>query len=260
MIDDDKPKILVWLDDLLDTRLSSMLGYSFEKTIELIPEGYDRRTADAFIWKGLGITEEKWNKIYGQRDELILSRSVRTGMADFLRELVSASIGPSTVERTLCPAEITVNTWPYYLPTDVRDAWAEAMKEIIHPLAKVKVIRREYESLTPGYVMNNFNHLIHYDWEKWAATIPDTKEPASLTTLRVIGPRIFKTAPTEEELEKYGDELSRLDLHMLAEMAAILIFQLNLIDVDVWIALKTDHGFSKRALDQYMGLVNPHTS
>lgn len=240
----DELSVLVWMDDLLDTRLSSMLRYDIVKTLDLIPQGYDLRTADNFIWEGLGITEEVWRKIYANRDDEILFKSRRTGVVDFLRELLSEQLREPNGEVGKCPMSLTINTYPYYLTPDVKEAWASVYKEMIHPTLNVKFIRKDYKNLTPAFVIQHYNFLLHYDWDVWASEIGNSAEKASLTTLTIVGPRIWKTAPTKEEMEKYNEAIEGLDVHMLAEMAAALVFQLRLVPVDLWVAYKDNHSFS----------------
>lgn len=240
----DEIKILTWMDDLLDTRLSTMLRYDIVKTLDLIPQGYDLRTADNFIWEGLGISEKVWQQLWDNRDDEILYKSRRTGVPDFIRELLAEQMREPISTPHKIPVSLTINTYPYYLTKEVKDAWRDVYKEMIHPLLEVKFIRKAYNSLSPGFVISNYNYLIHYDWEKWAAEIGNSPEKASLTMLTVIGPRIWKTAPDEKELEQYKEFLEGFDVHMLGEIAAALVFQLRLVPVDMWVAFKDNHGFS----------------
>lgn len=240
----DELSVLVWMDDLLDTRLSSMLRYDIAKTLELLPQGYDLRTADNFIWEGLGITKEVWEKIYANRDDEVLFKSRRSGVVDFLRELLAEQFREPVGQIGKCPMKITINTWPYYLTKGVTEAWRDVYREMIHPHLEVKFIRRKYQQLSPAFVMQNFNFLLHYDWDVWASEIGHSPEKASMTTLTVIGPRVWKDAPSAEEMEKYGEAIENLDVHMLAEMAAALVFQLRLVPVDLWVAYKDNHSFS----------------
>lgn len=240
----DEISILTWMDDLLDTRLSTMLRYSLIKTMDLIPQGYDLRTADNFIWEGLGITEKVWRQLYANRDDEILYKSRRTGTVDFIRELLAEQYREPIGVVSKIPITLTINTFPYYLTNEVKNAWKEVYKEMIHPLLEVKFIRRDYVQLTPGHVISNYNYLIHYDWEQWASEIGNSREKASLTMLTVIGPRIWKTAPDLKEMEEYKEFMEGFDVHMLAEIAATLVFQLRLVPVDMWVAFKDNHGFS----------------
>lgn len=240
----DEIEILTWMDDLLDTRLSTMFRYDIQKTLHLIPTGYDCRTMDNFIWEGLGISETVWDKLYKNRDDEILYKSRRTGVPDFIRELLAEQIREPVANAGKPPITLTINTWPYYLTREITDAWRDVYREIIHPLLEVKFIRRTYAQLSPAYVAQNFNYVIHYDWNKWAETMANASEKASLTMVTVVGPRILKTAPTEDELEQYKELNESFDIHMLAEIAVSLVFQLRLVPVDMWVAFKDNHGFA----------------
>lgn len=242
----DEVKVITWMDDLLDTRLSTMLRYDIIKTLELIPEGYDLRTADNFIWDGLGITEKVWNQLFDNRDDEILYKSRRTGVPDFIRELLAEQMREPISTPEKLPVSLTINTYPYYLTREVMDAWRDVYREMIHPRLEVKFIRRSYSKLSPAFISQNFNYLIHYDWDKWASEIGNSPEKASLTMLTVIGPRIWKSAPTEEDMKIYGEFIESFDVHMLSEIAATLIFQLRLVPVDLWVAFKDSHGFSDK--------------
>lgn len=240
----EEVSVLTWMDDLLDTRLSSMLRYDIVKTMELVPQGYDLRTADNFIWEGLGISEKAWQRIYANRDDEILFKSRRTGVVDFLRELLAEHLREPTGMPGRCPMKLTINTFPYYLTPEVKEAWKSVYREMIHPNLNIQFIRRTYGNLTPAYVMQHYNYLIHYDWDEWASAVGNSVEKASMTMLSVIGPRIWKHAPSAEEMEIYKDAIDNLDVHMLAEMAAVLVFQLRLVPVDLWVAYKDNHSFS----------------
>lgn len=250
-MESDNLRVLTWVDDLMDTRLSCMLSHDIVKTIELVPLGYDVRDSDMFIWKGLGISRNRWKDIYGKRDTGILGKAVATAMTDFLRELVFSQNSQPINTPGKKIMELTVNTYPYRIPDDVLKEWGEVLKELIHPEIDVLWIRRRYDKLTPGHVMQKYNYLIHYDYDVWATAQKNTTEPASMVNLHVIGPRILKDEISEEDQEKYKEELSKFDLFKLTEMASVLTFQLALIDIDIWVAYKTNHGFSKDVMEVY---------
>lgn len=241
--------VLTWIDDLFDTRLSTMFRYNMEKTLELIPQGYDIRTCDNFIWTGLGIDKHIWEHLWANRDDEILVKSVRTAVPDFIRELVSEHIRQPTKPGQKSPITVTINTYPYYLTDDVKAGLVEAYQEMIHPMLDVRFIRKSYKDLSPAFVMAKYTMVIHYDYDQWLSETAQSPERASMTTLNVIGPRIWKDAPSEEEQEKYKEELEAFDIHMLAEMATALVFQLNLVPVDLWVAYKTNHKFSQETKD-----------
>lgn len=254
----EKLRLMVWLDDLLDTRLSTMLWYDFHKTIEAIPRGYDRRTSDLFISDNLGITKEKWEQLYARRDENILVRSARTGVVDFIRELLAEEINNYHENFSTCPGEITINTWPYTLPKEAKEGWVEVMKEMIHPLIKVNVVKRKYTDCNPTYIVENFNYVIHYDWDVWLRSLYEANVMTPMLLVTVIGPRIFKDEPTEEERKDFGDELNKFDLHMLAEYMAGYITQLRLLDVDLWIAYKDKRNLSDEVKGRRGGVPPQH--
>lgn len=241
--------VLTWLDDLFDTRISTMFRYDMEKAIKLIPQGYDIRTCDNFIWEGLGVTKEAWLHMWNNRDDEILVNSVRSAVPDFIRELLGEHIRQPARPGKQSPITVTINIYPYYLTDEVKDGLVEAYREMIHPMLDVRFIRKSYKDLSPAFVIAKYTMVIHYDYDVWLAEAAQSPERANMTTLNVIGPRIWKDAPSAEEQEKYKKELEHFDIHMLAEMATALVFQLNLVPVDLWVAYKTNHRFSQETKD-----------
>lgn len=242
--------VLTWLDDLYDTRLSVLMRHDMLATLKLLEKGYDTRIADNLIWTEMGFSKEDWEKLWEERDEEILAGSVKTAVPDFLRELAMEQIRqPITPGVARSPISLTINTYPYYISKEVEDALQIAYKEMIFPLMDVKFIRRSYEQLSPAFVMSRFTTLVHYDYDKWAVVCAESKEPASMTLLNIIGPRIFKDMPTDEDYEVYAEQIKQFDLHMLAEIAVSLTFQLNLVPVDLWVAYKTKHSFTQEQKD-----------
>lgn len=226
--------VLVWMDDLMDSRLSVAASVDPLKALELVAKGYYNRISDQIIYDTLGISQAKWQQLYKNRNETHLVRASSTPMISILRELfVEINRQPRERANEL-NMTVTINTYPYYLPDEAREAWVEVLQELIHPLLKVKVIRREYKSLTRSTVLSNYTHLFHYDWDHWLTVTATEEHAPSLVGLNIFAPRLFRGHVAPEDQKTFAEMTKEVDLPEFISEVLSGEYTIKHLPISVW--------------------------
>lgn len=211
----DRVKILLSMDDLFDTRLSTALRLNQKKGINLIKNGYGRRRGDWVIWEGLGITEEQWRAAYANRDNETLKRSIRSKLVNVILEVaLDADKGPRN-EISKSNMEIVINEWPYSMTSKVKADFVKMFSHLVPPNIPVGFIRRAPKLLTPKFVTESFTHFINYDMINWIDLHLQTEEDCNMLKLELIGPQLFQCKPDVEDFALFKGVID--DVHRLAE-------------------------------------------
>lgn len=206
---------LVHLDDLMDTRMSTMLSLNVAKATNTIMAGYGRRRGDWVIWEGLGVTEEVWRKAYRTRTNEILMRSVRSKMVTFLMEIFNDLIKNPQISDNRNPFAVTINEYPYRLNNKAREGFESVLKLLTHPTLKVKWMRRAPKNLKPGYVAENHTHFFNYDMISWLEMHMEESGGTNFVTLQMIAPALFSEKPEDEDFAQFKGVLD--GIHELGE-------------------------------------------
>lgn len=210
-----KVDILMHLDDLMDTRMSTMLSINVAKATETIIGGYGQRRGDWVIWEGLGITEEAWRKAYKTRTNEILVRSVRSKLLGFINETLAEVIKNPMISDSKIPLTVTLNEYPYRLTTQAKKGLAEAVKLLTLPTLNVRWIRRSQKQLLPQYVADNHTHFIHYDMVQWLEEHINEPQGSNFVSMQMIAPSLFSHKPEDEDFSEFKGVLD--SIHELGE-------------------------------------------
>lgn len=223
-------KVHVRLDDILDTRMSTALSINFHKAVNLIAKGYGRRRGDWVIWEGLGITEAEWRKTYQARDSKILVKATRSKLIGVIKEIMEGVEQGPRISPSELNMSITLNEYPYRLAPNVRNSFAKAMREFLHPQVKIDWIRQSNKQLTPQRVAAEFTHFINYDIIPWLESHLSTTEPVNLLNTELIGPALFQEKPTTEDFALFNGVLD--EVHQLSEQYVSPSWTIRFISIE----------------------------
>lgn len=228
-------KILLSLSDLYDDRFSTICSKGVERGIKALEAGYATRTDDSCIHDVLGIDADGWDRLYRKRDNNILVRSVRTKMYNLIIETVEdAALTPrSYVDSS--NVTITVNEYPYSLGPKAKAEQTRIMRHYLGPVT-VAWINKPPKRLTPRHLVNNFTHVIMYNWNEWVLLqedAPDT-EMASLLPLTFVLPRSLRERPPEREMSEYHEVVSGKSVHEMLEFALSPGYTVRFQSVEYW--------------------------
>lgn len=210
-----KIDILLHLDDLMDTRMSTMLSINVEKATKTIAGGYGRRRGDWVIWQGLKISREEWEKAYRTRDNKILMRSVRTKLVTYMMEIFNDLLKNPQVADNQNPFSVTINEYPYRLNAKAKGEFDKVLRLLTLPTLKVKWIRRSLKQLTPSYTSENHSHFFNYEMIRWLEMHMEESGGTNFITLQMIAPALFSEKPEDEDFAQFKGVLD--GIHELGE-------------------------------------------
>lgn len=223
-------KILFGLDDLYDTRMSTMLSLNAKKAINLITRTYGRRRGDWVIWEGMGMSEGNWRKVYKQRDAKILTKSVRSKLTNLLHEfIVDAEKGPK-VSAGRSNVKFIINEYPYRLDSKVQKKIGDTIKSMLSPVIEVDWIRKSPKLLTPDDVNQNYTHYINYDMIEWLALHIENPSTGNLLQTQLIAPRLFQEKPEVEDFSTYKGVID--EVHSFAECHIAPSMKMSFVNVE----------------------------
>lgn len=211
----EKVKILLNLDDLFDTRLSTALKLNPKRGVELIRSGYGRRRGEWVIWETLGISEEQWRKAYRERDSEVLRKAVRSKLVNVILEVALDTDKGPRQDVGKANMEVVINEWPYSLSQNVKVDFVKMFSHLVPPNIPVGFIRRAPKLMTPKFVSETFTHFINYDMIDWIDLHLNTEEDSNMLKLELIGPQLFQEKPSEEDFQMFKGVID--DVHRLAE-------------------------------------------
>ena len=194
-------RVLVQLDALLDTRLSTLTRIDPDKIEALVQAGYHTREFDFFT----GYDTQQFKEMYAQRDKSTLMESIETKMFLFLRQLVDALDEQTLLRPYHTGVEIVVNTHPYVLDESDMVTVKETVAYWTKNLATVNVITISDEDLTPEVCKANYSAMIRYDYTEWLAMHVEAMSRTRLIELTLYVPDIFKMA----DEQNFKDDLER---------------------------------------------------
>lgn len=156
--------ILIELDALLDTRLTTLHGISESCIDNNFYKRYVDRPNDYFPC--LKNKEEFFEK-YKNRDKNVLKNSFRTQLHEYLRDIIhEASFNKNlgVMDQTV---SITINTYPYDLSDQEKVFLAHVINRLIRHAGDVRFCTMTLEELTPSFLRENFNLIFYYDFLDW---------------------------------------------------------------------------------------------
>ena len=204
-------KILVSLDELLDTRLGLVSIHNPQLAQEWVrPDNdvYFKRMHDKVIWEALGWTEERWYQVWDKRDVSVLKNSVVTHIPNVINEIIR--LYRSSGEHGLDDLEVVldVNLFPYVLDDGEIAMLDEILKEQMPIIERINFIRRNLKSMDHVF-MKQYNYIILYPFNRWMYIHGKDLQNKLLPTIHIFAPRLLHIIPTDEELNS-DPELKRL--------------------------------------------------
>lgn len=218
--------ILVSLDSLLDTRLSTvaLINKDIANNL-LLSDDYYTRDEDVFE----GIDKDVYRKLYADRNIVTLQNSLLTNMVPLLRHLVGKLKEQSIVRPFHDGARLAINTHPYKLTIEEQNEIGKAIAVWMHGIAPVNIVNLNNSELTPIHCKNNYSLMVMYDYGEWLETNADLFLKTQIPDVSMFVPAIyFINKPSKEEL----DRMLRESMHPMKAIKTLAkgIISLELID------------------------------
>jgi hypothetical protein len=245
--------IYVDIESLVDLRAGTVGTISEDAFVELSMSSYRTREVDS-IWSFAGVEESVYTELYQKKPKEVLTRSTVTGIPLMLSSVIEKINEERINDVTVGEPTLTINTYPFSLSEEERDALIAAMSCYVGTHIKMTVLSMPSTSLTPGYIKGHWNILVMYDFLGWLRThseilpanpIPDTtfyvpklREDHGKTLAEFI-----EEASVEERHKKAFENLDPFDgLRMLL----VSVLDVNWLDVNHFSELQiTESDFNR---------------
>ena len=203
--------VLVDLDSLLDTRLTTLYDMSVPVYEDMIAKGtYHNRYKDSFG----PITYSIFKAIYGERTKEILRLATPTNMVNTINEyFVEAFMNNKRAGGTDIP-NLYINIYPYKLTDDeqllIRTSFTTMIKNI-----PIFIVSMDATQLTPMWVRDNIGLLVLYngmEWmEKQTANLNLIKTPLVNTAMFVPAVAVSDAHVKNNDMKALGELFTDLE-------------------------------------------------
>lgn len=181
--------IYVDLDSLFDTRLAILDKIDTKYATLVYGAGFAERVEDAFP----NISKEQFKKLFDERDNDILSRSLLTGVVSMVEEHLKETV--KTLHKTPGSKEVNVyiNCWPYEFDIEGVEMILKPIHEMAQNRANIHAMNKDPRTIPSSFFSNKFAFLVMYDYTRWLFSVLDDprtiSNPMAKTTL--IAPKLF---------------------------------------------------------------------
>lgn len=180
--------VLVELDALLDTRISTVSTFGDQAVETVLLNRYHERTSDRFK----GIDESLFRSRYQQRDRSILFGSMVTPIGDLLAEFAHKTLKNSLSSPFNYRPKVLINIHPYQLDESEINIILTSVIAKTHQLADVEWVDWPYDKITPAYVKDHLSILILYEYYRWLElhSANENFKKTSCPEVALLGPAI----------------------------------------------------------------------
>lgn len=196
--------VYVDCDALWDTRLGTLARLSDDLAQKTLFSGsYHGRERDHFEHADM----EAYKTLYAQRDGDTLSHSMRTGVADLVKQLAAALTEQAIARPYHSGPKIVVNLYPY------SSTLSGIEKDEIHkviatwvrlPAEQVELLSLSMEDLTPEFVRaSNIAAMFMYDPHSWMEAQSEAFVKTRIPDVMLFGPAILQQAITDQDRSEF---------------------------------------------------------
>lgn len=228
----DKQRLLVDIDVLLDTRISTISSINDEAAKYLLSNGYYDRLSDNFevMTNGL-ITNEEFKEAYSKRDKEILKKSVVTKFTFALNGIVKNLINVSRNTPLINEIVIGINLWPYHFDEDEKEALSLILTNYLGQdiSYKIEFVRLQPHTLTPSYIRENWEGYVTYDYDLWLRDQHLNLIDLPIPRNTIMGPAVSKNEHIQSPVLKV-EELGEIEPFKYLEVLLSPYISLELME------------------------------
>lgn len=221
--------ICIGLDSLLDTRLGTLISMDESSAIEMLKNGYRKRTSDDWTKLYPDADNEAFKDRYGRRGEdgEILTLSKPTNLLPFLNHIIRELMASRLQRPDKEEIRVDVNFYPYQCTSEVTKTVLAAIQYSLGPDVVLSNVYIGLDEFTPHVIKETYDIIFIYDFNEWIekheSTLVDNKFPQTM----VIIPTIYHNL-------KKGDEskISSMKTSPFAAIEAALIEYMSVRCID----------------------------
>lgn len=199
--------LYIELDCLLDTRYGVLVEAIGDKVEYVLANGYHSRLRDEFRYGPNPediITRKQFEELYKKRNVSHLKKTILTGMVKLLIDFVQKAkqaMGAGDIDSS----SIVLNTYPYDLTPEEKNAFKEALRGCVNPAFNYKLCHLSPAELTPALCRSEYSYMIMYDAGEWLEAQTPRWPALQMPDVVVTTPMLFRgTDMTDEELIQEG--------------------------------------------------------
>lgn len=205
------PRLLIFLDALLDTRLGTLAKINLEGAKGLDLDAYRRRLSDEFSYLFPGFNEEEYREAYKNRNVETLMYSRPTLLSFGIGLMVEGMERGQTVNTVSGGAvEIDINFWPYSVTDDEKTLILQSIAARTGILSPLNSVFFPPPALTTEFIKrSDWGLIVLYDLDEWfrAVFTPD-KLPVLIPDVTLMAPALVRSV---EEAKSIRSKLEGCD-------------------------------------------------
>jgi hypothetical protein len=180
--------ILVELDALLDTRISTISTFGEDAFLSNIMGDYYQRGIDVFK----DVDMDEYRLRYEKRDTRTLFKSMMTPIGKLIKEYVVTVLENNLSTPDHRKPKVVVNVYPYKLSEYEIRTVIGAVRSLTKDMADIEVIDMSYDQLTSGYVKTRLAAMVLYHYDLWleAQSVNKNFEKVGCPEVTLFAPRI----------------------------------------------------------------------
>lgn len=218
--------LYVDIDSLFDTRLSVL--YLLNRTVaeeEVSSNRYRKRIRDNFG----PISADVFRAFYNRRSERVLELAAPTRILEFIKIHFGDVL--SDIKNLGMEEELTmyINVHPYDLSIEEMERLEEAFSNQLGE-NRVKVIKLDYDEISPAWIMQHVGCVFMYDMNKWLEYHSATGELYNIPLVKVqcYAPTILTSS---------GDNKINKDYFKALQEQMSMIVDYQLVPTDIYSAI-----------------------
>lgn len=205
-------KVFIGIDCLLDTRLAALGIYSEDAASELLKSGkYHSRKHNKFSVYLDTIDDAAVNAIFDSRNMEVLKQARVTNLITLLIGLVERYVTMETQIKEVIGVEIIINTYPYDIDSNVKEALVETVGEITQAVA-VECVSMRPEEMSPTF-LSNYATVIWHDFDSWVKIHHQKFTPGVMISTSMYCPEIY--VKEDDYLEKIPGRYPSRELKLI---------------------------------------------
>lgn len=239
-----KPGIIVDLDALFDTRLSTLHRIDPMLAAHALQDGYQEREEDAFKYCSF----DTFKEVYKLRNEETLGGSVMTSVKDIVIDFMRDCVSHLKSEKSKNFVSVYINVWPYKISADAVGDILKPFYDAVDGKANIHVVNLKPEELTPEVCKNNFSYVVKYDYMEWLIKLGELGllQKTPLQEITLIAPRLYPGGkPSNVEVEEVSR--SQMEPYQCAEL-----YFAPYIKLELYVSRLFSANLSQKFIDDYI--------
>lgn len=181
--------ILIELDALLDTRISTLASMGDGSLEAAMNCDYFNRTIDMFP----KVDNVLFAELYANRTKKVLAETMVTPMGALLLEFCEKTLTQVISTPFHYKPKVIINIFPYEFNEEEILELLNAITVITRKLCDVEIISMSYEQITPAFVKQHVSVMILYEYYKWLEihSVSEAFKKTTCPEVTLFGPRIY---------------------------------------------------------------------